>query len=166
VRRSSKIAVAVAAVAVFCAAGAAVVAIQLVPALTGLAGCEDATTPVAGEVRDDVKRIGELFPKLGEVASAHWQAREARPRTCPEFGPMDYVYSGFVELVPATLAAYRRAHTWTSADAPDVPEDLRKFAPAAPSWQHSATFDQAIAGAAPVFRLDSASGTLYFNAIR
>jgi hypothetical protein len=164
--RRTRIAIVVAAIAVFCAAGAVVVAIQLAPTLTGLAGCEDATAPAVSEVRDDAKRVGELFPRLGEFTATHWQFREARPRTCPEFGPMDYVYSGFVTLAPATLEAYRRDHKWAAADAPDVPPDLREYAPGAPNWQRSTTFDQAVAGAAPVFRLDAASGTLYFNMIR
>jgi hypothetical protein len=166
VSRKSKIAIVVAAVAVFCAAGAVVVAIQLVPALTGLAGCEDATTPVVGEVRDDTKRVGELFPKLGEVTGTHWQSREARPRTCPEFGPMDYVYSGFVTLAPAALEAYRRDHTWEDAPTPDVQPDLLQYAPPNAKWQRSGTFDQAIASVTPVFLLDAVSGTLYFSAIR
>jgi hypothetical protein len=166
VSRSSKVAVVVAALAVFCAAGAVVIAIQLAPALTGLAGCEDATAPVVSEVRDDAKRVGELFTKLGEFTATHWQVREARPRTCPEFGPMDYVYSGFVTLAPATIEAYRRDHQWAGAEPPDVPPDLRRYIPAAPTWQRSATFDEAVAGAGPVFLLDAASATLYFTMTR
>ena len=161
--RSTKIALVVSGLTLLCVVGVCGAAVAARTALPSLMGCKDATAPTVSSVVDRPEHIRELFPKLGSVTAVHWQEREARPRTCPEIGPMDYILSGFAVLAPETATEYRQRYTWTAATAPEVPADLRTFAPTSPQWTSSADFDRDISGGQPVFRFDHDSGTLYFT---
>jgi hypothetical protein len=163
VSRSAKIAILVSAVVLVCLAGTCVGVLAFGPGLPTLFGCRDAATPAVGPLRDTPDRVRQMYPKLEGVTAAHWQVREAVPRTCPDIGPMDYRTNGFVVLSADRVASYRAAFTWSPADAPDVPADLRPFAPASPRWEASDAFDREIAGDNSTFVLDPSTGTLYFT---
>ena len=135
-----------------------VAAVALGPSMPALFGCRDATKPTTGSVIDRPQRVKELFPKLGTFTEVHWLERELTPRTCPDIGPMDYLMSGFIVLAPETAAGYRTQYTWTPATPAEVPEDLRRYAPANPQWTASAAFDGDIGGR---FWFDA--GTLFFT---
>ena len=161
--RNTKIALVVSGLTLLCVVGVCGAAIAVRTALPSVMGCTDATKPTVSSVVDRPEHIKELFPKLGPLTAVHWQEREARPRTCPEIGPMDYILTGFAVLAPETATDYRQRYTWTAATPPDVPADLRAFAPASPQWTFSDDFDRDIAGVTPMFHFDRASGTLYFT---
>jgi hypothetical protein len=119
-------------------------------------GCTAETAPVVGGVVQQPQRVHELLPALGPISDAHWQDRELRVRLCPDVGPMTHETSGFVVLA----AADRTRYVWQPATAPDVPEDLRRFAPIDPQWTDAAAFDAEMGPG--TFRFDRASGTLFF----
>jgi hypothetical protein len=108
-------------------------------------------------VSTDADRVAKLFPALGPVTGAHWQSREARPRTCPDIGPMDYVYEGIV-----TLAAPidRSRYVWQPASL-SIAAALSAYAPPNAQWRESRDFNDAIAPSAR-FYLDDGSDTVYF----
>jgi hypothetical protein len=167
VTRTAKIALIVSALMILCVGGACLTVMGIGPAANTLMGCADSTAPTVGTVKDDPRRIPQLFPAIvaADIASTHWQARDARPHPCPEIGPMDQIYSGFVTLIPETAQRYRAEYTWVPGEPPDVPEDLRAYAPADPHWRRSAEFDRDVAGTVPTFLFDEATGTLWFTKI-
>jgi hypothetical protein len=120
-----------------------------------LLGCSADPAPAVPTVQDDPKRVASLLPRLGLVTSAHWQVRDARPRTCPDWAPMRYVYDGLVTL-PAEPAGY----PFTPGPAPDIPSGLRELAPPAAAWQRSPQFDAAV-GATLYY--DVPTRTVYFH---
>ena len=155
-KRSSIVALVLAALTALCV-GVGCVGVAAVGPGT-LLGCETDPTPAVPAVRDDPKRVAELFPKLGEVREVHWQVREARPRTCPDLGPMDYLFDGLV-----SLAADPAGYTWQPTAAPAIPKGLVELAPRAVAWQVSTDFDAAMGGS---FHLDPDSHTLYFHVLK
>jgi hypothetical protein len=114
-------------------------------------------TAKVGPVKDDPARIAQLFPAIGPVTAAHWQAREARPAGCFDIGPMDYVYEGLFTLPPTPLDWYG----WQPAD-PHVLPALAGYAPPGAEWRHSKAFDVRMlaSGAAEFFE---ARGIVYFR---
>jgi hypothetical protein len=97
VKRSSLLALVLVGLTVLCVVGVCVGLVGIGPG--ALLGCDVGPTPAGGPpVQDDPGRIAELFPALGPVAVAHWQIRDARPRTCPDVAPMTYGYDGVVTL--------------------------------------------------------------------
>jgi hypothetical protein len=163
VNRTTKIALFVSGVTLVCVIGVCAAAFALGPALPSFVGCRDATKPTVSSVIDRPQRIKELYPALGAFTEVHWQERELTPRTCPDIGPMDYLMSGFVVLAPDTVAGYRSRFAWIAATPAEVPEDLRRYAPANPQWTASAAFEAEIATASSHFWLDAATGTLFFT---
>jgi hypothetical protein len=146
---------------VVCAGVLCVGVLRVVPDVLDLGGCVNATAPAVSSVSTDATRVARLFPGLGPVRAVHWQSREARPRTCPEVGPMDYFYEGVVELRPE---AVDRSYRWM-ASTPDLMPALRQYAPPNPAWQQSHEFHDAVAGAADTssfFYVDLDSATMYF----
>src|SRR5262249_1581314 len=111
-----------------------------------------------GPVKDDPARIVQMFPAVGPVTAAHWQARQARPEGCFDIGPMDYVYEGLFTLPPAALAGY----DWQPTDPQGLPA-LAGYAPPGAAWRHSAAFDTHVieSGAARFFT--DPGGTIYFR---
>ncbi|MGI5246942.1 hypothetical protein [Dactylosporangium sp. CA-139066] len=130
--RPAKIALLITAAVIACVAAACGVATQLKDWLPGLAGCADPTKPTKTAVFTEPARIEQMYPRLKPIRSVHWQEREARPRQCPEIGPMDYEMNGLVVTDQATATSLAAAAT--PASAPDIPADLRPFAPPAPHW--------------------------------
>jgi hypothetical protein len=155
VRRGSKIALVVAGFTLLCVLGVVVAAVVLGPSLPAAIGCRDAAQPTVGGVVSSPQRVKELFPKLGDIIAAHWQDREAVPRTCPEVAPMRYITTGIIVIQAKTLESY----LWQPAEPPDVPPALAPWAPKSPQWTSSRAFDAAIGG---TFTRDAASGTLFF----
>jgi len=143
--------------------GVCAAAVALGPSLPSIVGCRDATKPTVGTVIDRPQRVKELFPALGAFTEVHWQERERVPRTCPDIGPMDYLMSGFIVLAPDTAAGYRTRYAWAPAAPAEVPEDLRRYAPADPQWTASPAFDGDIGGTAGHFWFDAGTGTLFFT---
>jgi hypothetical protein len=140
-----------------CAAGAA-----LGPQIATVVGCKEPGPYVSG-VQEDAKRVREILPVIGEPSSVRWRWREARPRTCPDLGPMRYVYEGFAVLAPERLTALRTGYSWSPAMAPDVPAVLAPLGPTAPAWRRSAALDAAARGS---LWLDEPSRTVYFTYVR
>jgi hypothetical protein len=157
------IAVAVAAVAVLCTAGTCGTITWLSPELADVAGCPRTIRVAVSGVQDDVHRIQAVLPGLGDVEAVHYRWREARPRTCPDLGPMDLYYEGFAVLSAPRAAELRAAYPWAPADGPAVPAELAPFAPPNPAWQRSAAADTALDG---TYRLDANSPTVYFTYLR
>jgi hypothetical protein len=156
VTRTAKIALLITAAVTACVIAGCGVALALRDWVPGLAGCAEVTKPTKTAVITEPARIEQLFPQLKPIRSVHWQEHEARPRSCPEIGPMDYVMNGFAvitEARAAELAAAAPATAPSALPAPDVPVDLRPFAPAAASWQ--------AIGAGLL--LERASATVYFT---
>ncbi|GAA0709876.1 hypothetical protein Drose_02835 [Dactylosporangium roseum] len=152
--RSAKIALLVAAATVSCVIAACGVALAFRDWVPGLAGCEDGSKPTKTAVITEKLRIEQMWPALKPIVSVHWQEREARARSCPEIGPMDYVMTGLAVVTPERAAALASAPAGQSAaPVPDVPDDLRPYAPPAPNWI-------AIDGG---LLLDQASATVYFT---
>jgi hypothetical protein len=135
--------------------GMVVAAVVLGSSLPAAIGCPDAAQPTVGGVVDRPQRIKELFPKLGDITAAHWQDREAVPRTCPELAPMRYITTGFIVVQPQIFNVYE----WEPAKSPDVPPALAPWAPSSPQWTASAAFDTAMGG---TFERDARSATLFF----
>ena len=159
-KRAPRIALFVSGATLVCVIGVCAATFALGPALPSLFGCRDSTKPTVTGVIDRPQRVKELYPALGAFTEVHWQERELTPRTCPDIGPMDYLMSGFVVLAPDTAAGYRTRYTWTPATPAEVPEDLRRYAPASPAWTASATFESDVG---KDFWFDAGSGTLFFT---
>jgi len=154
VRRVPKIALVIAGFTLVIVIGVVVAAVVLGSSLPAAIGCPDAAQPTVGGVVDRPQRIKELFPGLGDITAAHWQDREAVPRTCPEVAPMRYITTGFI-VVQQPFTVYR----WEPAKPPDVPPALVPWAPKSPQWTKSAAFDAAMGG---TFERDARSATLFF----
>ncbi|GAA2630753.1 hypothetical protein GCM10010399_73420 [Dactylosporangium fulvum] len=150
--RSAKIALLVAAATASCFIAVCGVALALRDWVPGLAGCEDNGKPTKTAVITEKLRIEQMWPQLKPIVSVHWQEREARARSCPEIGPMDYVMTGFA-VVTAERAAALAAEPAKPGTAPDVGTDLQPFAPPDPAWLE---IDNALL-------LDKASATVYFT---
>jgi hypothetical protein len=160
--------------------GIVVCAVGFVIALRipGIAGCEDGP-PYVSAVQADAQRVATLIPQLAAapvtgpspapsgtvapVVSAHYRWREARPRTCPDLGPMDHYYEGFALLAPAQAQALRAAYTWTDAVLPTVPAELAQYSPPGAAWRRSADLE---AGSRAKVWLDQGSDTVYFSLLR
>jgi hypothetical protein len=130
--------------------------------IPGIAGCDERPPFVSGP-QDDADRVAELMPALGQVTAAHYRFRDARPRVCPEVGPMTTYYEGFATLAPDRAAALRTGYRWTPARAPDVPDELEEHAPVDAAWQRSAQLDTE--SRAEIW-FDHGSGTVYFSYLR
>ncbi|MEU7871151.1 hypothetical protein [Dactylosporangium sp. NPDC049140] len=150
--RPAKIALVITAALSACVIALCGVALALRDWVPGLAGCPDPTRPAKTSVFTEKARIEQQYPELRPIRSVHWQEREARARSCPEIGPMDYVMNGFVLITPERAAA---APDGPAAADPEVPADLRPFAPPAPHWLD-------VGGG---LLLDRASATVYFTRI-
>jgi hypothetical protein len=138
---------------------------RLVPDILSLSGCVNATAPAVSAVSTDTAKVSTLFPRLDATQAVHWQSREARPRTCPDIGPMDYFYEGLVVLRPDAATTYRTAYQWTPA-APDIQPALRQYAPVNADWRQSRAFHDSVAGPGDLssrFFLDVGSATVYFT---
>ncbi len=157
--RNVRLALVFAALAVVCGGAVCFAAARIMPALLGL-DCTPATTASVSPVYTDRTTVTRLFPRLGPFADAHWQIREARPRTCPDIGPMDLVTEGSVTLGAQTAAVYRGGYPWAPVASLEIPAALREFVPAGASWVHSREFDAAIGPGR--FYADTGSATLYF----
>lgn len=149
--RSAKIALLVTAAVVACLFASCGVVLALRDWVPGLAGCADVNEPTKGPVVTLKNRVEQLWPQLAPVQEVHWQEHEARARSCPEIGPMDYIMDGFAvitaeraQALPATI----------SAQLTDIPDDLRPFAPANPAWTRIDGTD---------LLLDKATTTVYFT---
>ncbi|WP_433082854.1 hypothetical protein ACQP1P_02965 [Dactylosporangium sp. CA-052675] len=150
--RPAKIALAITAALSACVIAICGVALALRDWVPGLAGCPDLTRPPKTSVFTEKARIEQMYPQLRPIRSVHWQEHEARARSCPEIGPMDYELNGLAVLTPERAAA---APEGPPAAAPDIPADLRPFAPPAPHWLD-------VGGG---LLLDRASATVYFTRI-
>jgi len=149
VTRPAKIALLITAAVSACVLAVCGVGLALRDWVPGLAGCADTTKPPKTAVFTETTRIEQLYPQLRPIRTVHWQEHEARARSCPEIGPMDYEMNGFAVLTPDVAASFTAT---TAAATPDVPEDLRPFAPTNPSWVD-------LGGG---LLLDHASATVYF----
>jgi hypothetical protein len=148
---------------VVCAAVSCVGLVTILPDALSLGGCVNATAPATSPVSTDAARVAKLFPRLGPVEKVHWRSSEVRPRSCPDIGPMDYVYEGVVVLRADTTLPYREP---CAAAAPEIPQPLRGYAPAGVAWRECPALHDAIAGAADVrshFFVDAGSRTVYFR---
>ncbi|GAA3448623.1 hypothetical protein [Dactylosporangium matsuzakiense] len=150
--RSVKVALAITAAVVACVISLCGVALALRDWVPGLAGCPDLTRSPKTAVFTEKARIEILYPQLRPILSVHWQEHEARARSCPQIGAMDYEMNGFALITAERAAAAPEGH---AAPAPDVPADLRQFAPPAPQWVD-------VGGG---LLLDRASATVYFTRI-
>ena len=155
--RTARLALVITALTVLCMVGAGAAVTVLAPTLLDLANCPNPASPAVTGVVDSPQRIERMYPVLAPLEAVHWQEREAYPRRCPErvAGPMDYIMEGFIVLAPARAAHLRGADTWTRAAAPEVPVDLRPFAPASPQWTAATSY--------PEFKFDQASRTVFFT---
>ena len=155
--RPVKISLVVTAVLSACVIATCGVALALRDWVPGLVGCPDPTRPARSAVFTEKTRIEQMYPQLRPIQSVHWQEHEARARSCPEIGPMDYELDGFAVLTSGVAAGLATTTGGTPSPspvaAPDVPEDLRPFAPPAPAWQR----------VDPGLLLDRASATVYFT---
>jgi hypothetical protein len=156
VKRSSIVALVVVGLTALCVGAVCLGATAIGPGT--ILGCDTDPTPAVPTVQDDARQVAELFPRLGEVRTVHWQIRDARPRTCPDLGPMDYVYDGLV--VPAADPA---GSIFTPSAAPAIPPGLAELAPPGARWQVSGAYDAAIGGK---FWFDPGSHTLYFHVLK
>jgi hypothetical protein len=94
------------------------------------------------------------------IVTVHYQFRDARKHTCPEISPVLTIYDGFAELTPARADALKTEYQFGPGDAPSVPNDLQKFAPANAAWQRSDALDKAANGKV---WFDAASRTAFFT---
>jgi hypothetical protein len=154
VRRAPKIALVAAGLTLVIVIGVVVAAVALGTSLPAAVGCPDAAQPTVGGVVDRPQRVKELFPRL-DITAAHWQDREAVPRTCPPVAPMRYITTGFIVVQPQIFTVYQ----WQPAEPPDVPPALAPWVPRSPQWTSSRAFDAAMGG---TFERDAASATLFF----
>ncbi|WP_238015536.1 hypothetical protein KZZ52_03435 [Dactylosporangium sp. AC04546] len=159
--RPAKLALFITGAVVLCVVAACGVALALRDWVPGLAGCADATAPTKTAVSTQKVRIEQLWPRLVPIQSVHWQEREARARSCPEIGPMDYVMNGFAvvtreradELAQGGSSAAPSPGPSTVAPPQHVPEDLLPFAPKDPTWLDVGDH----------LLLDQRSATVYFT---
>ncbi|MFB9182965.1 hypothetical protein ACFFX1_32915 [Dactylosporangium sucinum] len=165
--RAAKLALFITGAVVLCVVAACGVALALRDWVPGLAGCADITAPTKTAVSTQKVRIEQLWPRLAPVQSVHWQEREARARSCPEIGPMDYVMNGFAvvtaeraeELAQGTVRPSASASPSpgplpsTAAPPQQVPPDLLPFAPPDPTWVDIGDH----------LLLDKRSATVYFT---
>jgi hypothetical protein len=151
VNRTAKIALLVSGAVLACVLASCGVVLALRDWVPGLTGCEDVDKPTKGPVLTSKIRIEQMWPQLAPIQQVHWQEHEARARSCPEIGPMDYVMDGFAVI---TAERARALPATTAAQLADVPEDLRPFAPADPAWHRVDGTD---------LLLDKASATVYFT---
>ncbi|MEV8513362.1 hypothetical protein [Dactylosporangium sp. NPDC051484] len=147
VTRPAKIALLITAAVSACVIAACGVGLALRDWVPGLVGCADPTHPTKTAVFTATVRIEQLYPQLKPIRSVHWQEHEARARSCPEIGPMDYEMNGFAVITAERAAelSAQTASTPASPASPDVPADLRPFAPPSPHWQdvgHGLLLDQ------------------------
>jgi len=121
---------------VTCLIAACGVALAFRDWVPGLAGCEDTGKPTKTSVITEKSRIEQMYAELKPIQAVHWQEREARARSCPEVGPMDYIMTGFATLLPERAAALTPSASLPVSAAPvlDIPDDLRSFAPNDPTW--------------------------------
>jgi hypothetical protein len=149
--RTAKLALLITAACAACVIAACGVALALRDWVPGLAGCPDPTKPPKSAIFTDPIQIEQRYPQLKPIQSVHWQVREARPRSCPEIGPMDYVTDGLAVLTPAQVAALPAV----AGTAPplDIPDDLRPFTPPGPQWRSIGA----------ELWLDPPSATVYFR---
>ncbi|MFG2037693.1 hypothetical protein [Dactylosporangium sp. NPDC048998] len=154
VTRPAKIALLITAALSACVIAACGVALALRDWVPGLAGCADPTRPPKTAVFTATVRIEQMYPQLKPIRSVHWQEHEARARSCPEIGPMDYEMNGLAVITP-DRAAELSTTAASAAPPPDIPADLRPFAPADPHWQ---PIGQGLL-------LDRESATVYFTRI-
>jgi len=164
-RRLGRVLLILAGLSVCCVVGVCGLVAAVAPSLPELAGCPTATAPVTAPVRDDTARLRELLPALGELRSAHWQVREARPRLCPDIGPMDYIYEAVVVLPVGGAQRLTAGYDFAPAAAPEVPAALAGEVPAAPAWQTSARYDATLAPGARAW-LDVATETMFVYYLR
>jgi hypothetical protein len=151
VTRPAKLALLVTAAVVACVAAACGVATALKDWVPGLAGCADPTRATRTAVFAEPARVEQLYPQLGPLRSVHWQEREARPRMCPEIRPMDYEMDGLAVIADSRAAEL--AASGSPAAVPEIPADLRPFAPPSPHWL----------AIGPDLVLDQGSATVYFT---
>ncbi|GAA3249304.1 hypothetical protein ACFO1B_47050 [Dactylosporangium siamense] len=149
--RSAKIALLVAGAVLACVLAVCGVGLALRDWVPGLTGCEDVNKPTKGAVVTQKVRIEQMWPQLAPIQQVHWQEHEARARSCPEIGPMDYVMDGFAVITAERAGALPAT---TAATPPEVPDDLRPFAPADPHW---------LKVDGTTLLLDKASSTVYFT---
>jgi hypothetical protein len=161
VKRSSVVALVVVGLTALCVGAVCLGATAIGPGT--ILGCDTDPTPAVPTVQDDPHQVAELFPRLvphlGEVRTVHWQIRDARPRTCPDLGPMDYVYDGLVVPAADPVAGF----AFAPAGAPAIPPGLAELAPPGAAWQVSGAFDTAMGGK---FWFDPGSHTLYFHLLK
>ena len=151
--RSAKIALLVSGAVLACVLAICGVGLALRDWVPGLTGCEDVDKPTKNAVITQKVRIEQMWPQLAPIQQVHWQEHEARARSCPEIGPMDYIMDGFAVLTAERAEALPAT---TAAAAPEVPDDLRPFAPADPHW---------LKVDGTTLLLDRASATVYFTRI-
>jgi hypothetical protein len=163
VSRKAKIAVVITGLTLLLCGGGCLASFALGPSLPALVGCDEGGRRPVGTVIDRPQRLRELYPKLGAMTTVHWQEREGRPRRCPEPGPMPIITSGLIVFAPDVAERYRTTYTWTDTASPDVPEDLRGYAPKSAHWSSSPAFSQDFAGTGDKIAFDTSSGTLYFE---
>ena len=149
--RTAKIALLVSGAVLACVLASCGVVLALRDWVPGLTGCEDTSKPTKNGVITSTIRIEQMWPQLAPIEQVHWQEHEARARSCPEIGPMDYVMDGFAVITAERAGALPAT---AAAQPPDVPEDLRPFAPADPDWLRVDGTD---------LLLDKASATVYFT---
>ncbi|WP_327006584.1 hypothetical protein OHA72_04485 [Dactylosporangium sp. NBC_01737] len=149
--RTAKIALLVSGAVLACLIASCGVVLALRDWVPGLTGCEDPDKPTKNGVITSKIRIEQMWPQLAPIQQVHWQEHEARARSCPEIGPMDYVMDGFAVITAERVQALPAT---TAAPAPRVPEDLVPFAPADPAWLKVDGTD---------LLLDKASATVYFT---
>jgi hypothetical protein len=156
VKRSSIVALIVVGLTALCVGAVCLGATAIGPG--AIFGCDTGPTPAVPTVQDDPHQVAELFPRLGAVRAVHWQIRNARPRTCPDLGPMDYVYDGLV--VPAADPV---GFVFAPAPAPAIPPGLAELSPPGATWQVSTAFDSAMGAK---FWREPGSHTLYFHVLK
>ncbi|MEV4139745.1 hypothetical protein AB0J72_47235 [Dactylosporangium sp. NPDC049742] len=149
--RTAKIALVVSGAVLACVIAACGVVLALSDLVPGLAGCDELDKPTKTGIITSTTRIEQQWPQLAPIQQVHWQEHEARARSCPEIGPMDYTMDGFAVLTAERAQALPAT---TAAEAPAVPEDLRPFAPAGAAWLRVDGTD---------LLLDRASSTVYFT---
>ena len=76
---------------------------------------------------------------------------------------MPIITSGLIVFAPDVAERYRTAYSWTGPASPDIPPDLRGYAPPSARWSSSAAFAKDFAGPGDEIAFDPPSGTLYFE---
>jgi hypothetical protein len=139
------------------------------PQPTGSAGAASGSpgssspTPGASDGNAGAGQRPSASPSASAVSgiiTAHYQFRDARRHTCPEISTVLTIYDGLAELTPARAEALKTEYRFTPAEAPSVPDDLQRFAPANAAWQRSDGLDKA--ATAKVW-FDAASRTAFFT---